>query len=116
MKVVAGRGSSGGFRWRGLVGGYVMGHVEVMGCVVVWIDFNRCDFGGQLHGQWMQQHGSGGAATWAVGFAGMLIKPHFHKCRHGISFKEHLASSSGKEDCEIECRDKRMDSGHQIPL
>ena len=25
--------------------------VEVMGCVVVWVDFNRWDFGGQW-GQW----------------------------------------------------------------
>lgn len=26
------------------------GCVEVMGHVVVWIDFNRCDFGGQWRG------------------------------------------------------------------
>ena len=32
-----------------------------------WVDFNRCDFGGQRHGQWMQQRGSGGATTWAIG-------------------------------------------------
>ena len=31
-----------------------------------WVDFNRCDFGGQRRGQWMQWHGSG-ATTWAVG-------------------------------------------------
>ena len=34
-----------------------------------WVDFNRCDFGGQRHGQWMQQRGSGGATTWVVGVA-----------------------------------------------
>ena len=34
-----------------------------------WVDFNRCDFGGQRHGQWMQQRGSGGATTWAIGAA-----------------------------------------------
>ena len=34
-----------------------------------WVDFNRCDFGGQRRGQWMQQRGSGGATTWAVGAA-----------------------------------------------
>ena len=32
-----------------------------------WVDFNRCDFGGQRHGQWMQRHGSSGATTWAIG-------------------------------------------------
>ena len=34
-----------------------------------WVDFNRCDFGGQRHGQWMQRHGSSGATTWAIGAA-----------------------------------------------
>ena len=34
-----------------------------------WVDFNRCDFGGQRRGQWMQRHGSGGAMTSAVGVA-----------------------------------------------
>ena len=31
-----------------------------------WVDFNRCDFGGQRRGQQMQRRGSGGATTWAV--------------------------------------------------
>ena len=69
-------GSDGGFGFRGLGGGYVVDHVvKVMGCVgrvavgcggyglwglcgggygsccvVVWVDFNRYDFGGQRHG------------------------------------------------------------------
>ena len=34
-----------------------------------WVDFNRCDFGGQQRGRWMQRRGSGGAMTWAVGAA-----------------------------------------------
>ena len=38
--------------WRRVV--EVMGCVvEVMGCVVVWVDFNRYDFGGQWRGQWV---------------------------------------------------------------
>ena len=41
--------------------------VEVMGHVVVWVDFNRYDFGGQGRGQWMQRRGFGGATTWVVG-------------------------------------------------
>ena len=50
----------------------MVGRVEVMGCVVVLVDFNKCDFGGQRHGQWMQQRGSGGATTWAVGAAAWI--------------------------------------------
>ena len=53
--------ASGGFGCCGLGGGYVVDHVaEVMGCVgcvvevmghvVVWVDFNRYDFGGQWRG------------------------------------------------------------------
>ena len=34
-----------------------------------WVDFNRCDFGGQWRGQWMHQHGFGSVTTWAVGAA-----------------------------------------------
>ena len=69
MMVVAGRGLGGGFRQRGSVGGFMVGRVEVMGCVVVWVDFNKCDFGGQQRGQWMQWHRFGGATTWVVGAA-----------------------------------------------
>ena len=72
MMVVAGRGLGGGFRQRGSVGGFMVGRVEVMGCVVVWVDFNKCDFGGQQRGQWMQWHRFGGAATWAVGAAAWI--------------------------------------------
>ena len=63
-------------------GGLVLGRVGCVGQVGCdlygsgfkvggwqWVDFNRCDFGGQWHGQWMQQRGSGGATTWAVGAA-----------------------------------------------
>ena len=59
--------------------GLVLGHVGCVGQVGCdlcgsgfwvdgwwWVDFNRCDFGGQRGGQWMQQRGSGGATTWAV--------------------------------------------------
>ena len=41
MMVVAGHGSGGGFGWCGSVVGYVVGRVEVMVHVVVWVDFNR---------------------------------------------------------------------------
>ena len=34
-----------------------------------WVDFNMCDFGRKRHGLWMQQRGSGGATTWAIGAA-----------------------------------------------
>lgn len=38
------------WRWVVEVMGYGGCVVEVMGRVVVWVDFNRYDFGGQRHG------------------------------------------------------------------
>ena len=45
--------------------GLVLGRMGCVGCDLCesgfwvggwwWVDFNRCDFGGQWHGQWMQR-------------------------------------------------------------